>query len=368
MGDRSTARSCWQQLLATANGSCTLPRAQDSFSSVDAGLRGHLVHYHLAMLDREEGRDSQAAAHWQAALAEAPGLLPALLGLGELYLQQERWSQMERVLAQMRRQPQAGGEAALLQARAFLARREFAAARQLLENILVHSGDAVKPRVILSHVLLQADDAEAAEPLLRQIVQLDPRQAEPWRNLAVLLGRNSRLPEAVEAAQEGYRHCPDDAELPLTHGVFLRESGELAKAEPCLLSVLEKGGNDASSRQRAWRARHNLALLCRQQGRLHEAAAQWRALLTDNPDLATARRCLAEVYLALGRGHDAEPLLAGLPAAPETTLLQARLLLAQSNFPQARQVSNLLLRSASHSTAMSGDNVRSNSRKRSGQV
>jgi tetratricopeptide (TPR) repeat protein len=124
----------------------------------------------------------------------------------------------------------------------------------------------------------------------------------------------------------------------------LRESGDLAKAEPCLLAVLENLGHDGAARQRAWRTRHQLALVYRDQHRLHEAAAQWRALLADNPDLVTARRCLAEVYLAEGRWHELEPLLAGLPAdMPETALFQARLHLARRQFSQARQLLETLI-------------------------
>ena len=344
VGDRATARSCWQRLLASSNGSANVPETPDCFTSVDAGLRGHLVHYHLAVLCREEGRDSEAEAHWQAALAEAPGLVPAWMGLGELYLQQERWSQLEQVVAQLQGHPPMGGEAAVLQARACLARREFATARQVLEGILARDPQALKPRVILSHVLLQSGDEDAAEPLLRSIVQLDPTQAESWRNLAVLLGRRGKRHEAVEVAQEGRQHCPHDPDLLLTYGVFLRESGELAKAETCLLAVLESTANGGVARQRAWRARHNLALLYREQKRLHEAAAHWRALLAENPDLETARRCLAEVYLAQGRILEMEPLVTGLPAAaPETALLRARLHLARRQFPQARQLLETLL-------------------------
>jgi tetratricopeptide (TPR) repeat protein len=344
LGDRVTARTSWQRLLASANGSANVPAAPDCFTSVDAGLHGHLVRYHLAVLSREEGRDSEAEAHWQAALAESPGLVPAWMGLGELYLQQERWSQLEQVVAQLQRYPEMGGEAAVLQARACLARREFAAARQLLEGILARDPAALKPCVILSHVLLQSGAEDVAEPLLRSIVQLDPTQAESWRNLAVLLGRRGKLHEAVEIAQAGRQHCPHDPDLLLCYGIFLRESGELAKAETCILAVLEAPASDGAARQRAWRARHNLALVYREQNRLHEAAAQWRALLAENPDLETARRCLAEVYLAQGRAHDLEPLVSGLPtAAPETVLLHARLHLARRQFVQARQLLEALL-------------------------
>jgi thioredoxin-like negative regulator of GroEL len=68
------------------------------------------------------------------------------------------------------------------------------------------------------------------------------------------------------------------------------------------------------------------------------AISHWRALLSDNLDLATARRCLAECYLAEGRHDDAETLVAELPGNDlETMLLRARVSLAKRQFTEARR-------------------------------
>ena len=258
---------------------------RDRFTSVDAGLRGPLVRHHLAMLSSEQGQHADAEFHWKAALAEAPTFLPALLGLAEQYLQQARWPELEQQLAQLDHEPAAVLESAVLRARAHLARQEFSAARTLLEEVIRQTPHILTPYVILSHVLLQAGDESAAEPLLRRIIEIDPGQAESWRNLTVLFRRRGRLREAIAAAQSGRVHCPRDPDLLLLHGALLREGGDLINAEPCLLRLLELDTGNGVACQRRATARHNLALLCRDMGRDREAEAHLRALASERSGL-----------------------------------------------------------------------------------
>jgi len=331
-GDRAVARSCWLRLLPASNDTQAPPVPNGVFTSVDAGLRGHLARHHLAVLSREEGRPDEAEGHWQAALADAPDFQPARLGLAELYLQQGRFSHLDQLIDQLRRDPRVNGDAAVLQARAHLARQDFAAARQLLEETIRQAPQAVSPHVVLSHVLLQAGDEAAAEPVLLRVVELDPRQAESWRNLAVLLRRRGRLREAITAAQSGRVHCPHDPDLLLLYAALLREGGAAVNAEACLLRLLEGDSGDGPARRRRLAARHHLALLCRDQGRLPEAAGHWRSLLAEEPSDRAAWLRLAECYLALGRWDDLGPVLARLegesPPSLDVLLLSARVRLA----------------------------------------
>ncbi len=68
----------------------------------------------------------------RAAVAEAPLFIPARMGLGELYLGQGRWKELEEALSHLPDAVPWSVEAAVLRARAHPARREFAAARPLL--------------------------------------------------------------------------------------------------------------------------------------------------------------------------------------------------------------------------------------------
>src|SRR5207244_10271265 len=141
-------------------------------------------------------------------------------------------------------------------------------ARQTLETILAEVSDAVPPRVILSHVLLQEGrDEAAAEQALRAVLERDPQQGESWRNLVVLLRRQGRRREAESICRLGRGHNRDDAGLLLLDGILLRELGNLPEAERCLLHCLVKS-RPAPTQGVAnphCTARHQLALLYQSQ-------------------------------------------------------------------------------------------------------
>jgi tetratricopeptide (TPR) repeat protein len=320
-GDRAGARACWVQLLSSSPlvGELAYPPPQPSptrgegenrhsptrgkgelassptrgketwaegaFTSIDAGLRGPWVRHHLALLDRDEGNLADAETHWQTILDEAPEFHPARLGLAELYLRQERWLELEKLLGELR--AHAPLDAALLHARLHLAQKQFGEARRLLEEVLHQAPNHLPAHILLSHVLLQAGDETAAEPQLRHIVALDPGQAESWRNLAVLYRRTGRLREAIAAARAGCLHGPHDVALLLLHGVLLQEGGDVLNAETCLLRVLELAGDAVTSRSLRLTARQHLIALYRQLGRQREADAQHRALAAESPDMVS---------------------------------------------------------------------------------
>jgi tetratricopeptide (TPR) repeat protein len=180
VGDRAGAEASLRRLLEAREG--------DHFASVDPGLSGYKARHNLAVLCHEQGRAAEAEAQWRAAVAERPDFTPGWLGLGELSLAQGRWAELESVAQHLEAAPAGAEEAALLRARGHLKRREFEAARRLMEGAIARSPQALPPRVILSHALLQEGrDHAAAERALRDILALDPLHAEARHNLAVLL-------------------------------------------------------------------------------------------------------------------------------------------------------------------------------------
>jgi GT2 family glycosyltransferase/predicted Zn-dependent protease len=188
LGDRPGAEACWLRLLHS--------REQEHFGSRDVGVRGYKARHNLALLYQEQGRLAEAEMHWQAALAEQPDFTPALLGQGEVYLAQQRWAELGRHASHLRDKGLVvDGE--VLEARALLARRQYQAARLLLEEVISRHPEAVYPWVILSHVLLQEGrDWGSAEHALRQVIHRDPQHPEAWHNLHVLLQQQGRRPRA----------------------------------------------------------------------------------------------------------------------------------------------------------------------------
>ena len=248
-GDRAAARSCWTQLLPTTQlpaGRGSAPMASSPASMPACAARWCVITWRL--LDREEGRDADAETHWQSLLAESPSYQPARVGLAELYLRQARWPELETSLAEL--EHHAPLDAAILRARMHLARKEFATARQLLENAIQQAPHVLTAYVLLSHVLLQSGDESTAEPLLRRIVEMDVSTgrilAQPGRALSPA---ESVCREAIAVAQAGRLHCPHDADLLLLHGILLREGGDALNAETCLLRLLETDTGDGPARQ-----------------------------------------------------------------------------------------------------------------------
>jgi tetratricopeptide (TPR) repeat protein len=185
LGDWAGAEAAWLRLLAAQEPS--------HFASIDAGLRGPKTRQNLAALFEEDGRYAEAEAQWQAVAAEQPNCRAAWLGLANLYLGQRRWAELETVVGKLEEERPKSADAAVLRARRHLAHREFAAARRILDVAILQEPQAVWPRVILSHVLLQeGQDWAAAEQALRNVLAVDPGHVEARRNLGVLLQQLGR--------------------------------------------------------------------------------------------------------------------------------------------------------------------------------
>jgi tetratricopeptide (TPR) repeat protein len=128
------------------------------------------------------------AATGRISAADRADFVPSWVGLGECLLHQGAWEQAEAVAVRLESLRDGLLEAALLRGRGHLARREFAAARALLEAACLRYPLALPPRVLLSHVLLQENkDLAGAEKALRAVLELDPANAEARHNLALLL-------------------------------------------------------------------------------------------------------------------------------------------------------------------------------------
>ncbi len=179
--DLAGAEVCLRRLLQSREG--------DHFSSIDAGLGGYKARHNLAVVLTEQARDAEAEDQWRAAFAERPDFAPAWRGLEGLFLRQERWSDVEWLAGQVEIRAPGDGDAVVIRARAHLARREYRQARRLLEDVTAHTPLALRPLVLLSHVLLQENaDRPSAEAKLRNILVLDPANTEAMHNLSVLLG------------------------------------------------------------------------------------------------------------------------------------------------------------------------------------
>jgi tetratricopeptide (TPR) repeat protein len=205
-GDLSEAEKCLLALIRTGPG--------DYFGSADAGLRKYVAPHTLGLVYLEQGRAQDAEKQWRAIVSEHPAYLASWQMLAEVYLRQQRWTDLEAVVGRLESQAEWAADGAVLRARIHLAKRDFVAARATLEREIAQAPDTLAPRFYLTHVLLgEGKDWQAAERALRDLLRIDPCQAQGWYNLVALLRRQNRHREAWEVCEAGWKYCPGDANL-----------------------------------------------------------------------------------------------------------------------------------------------------------
>jgi glycosyltransferase involved in cell wall biosynthesis len=186
MGDFRRASEYLQYLLRVQ------PRGGIA-EGLEDGLTGFFTRHNLAIVYRDQGRFADAEAQWRQALEERPDWGQALLGLGELYLVQNRWEALSRICRQLDGTAMGKREADELRARGHLARKEYVQARQILEKMTADWPQLLWPKVHLSRALLQQGrDWAAAEKALRDVLALDPAHKEATHNLNKLLASHQQ--------------------------------------------------------------------------------------------------------------------------------------------------------------------------------
>ena len=158
-----------------------------------------------------------------------------------------------------------------------------------------------------------------ALPLLQRSLELSNPSDSIVRKLYPLLMQCHRQlgqpAEALAVCQAGRRLYPDDATLLFQEALLHRDLGDRPNAEASLrLLETNERPHFASVAEglRGHRARHNLAIVYREQGRLAEAEAQWNAALDEEPGFMSSLVGLGELYLGQGRLHDLDRVIAGL--------------------------------------------------------
>ncbi len=155
--------------------------------------------------------------------------------------------------------------------------------------------------------------AEALRCLHGSLTRSQPTDSIVRKLYALIASCHRQLgqPEqALAACTAGRVHYPDDAEILFHEGLVRRELHDPAGSEAAFLRLLsgQEKAHFASveTSLRGSKARHNLAVLYLEQGRLAEAEAQWRAALAVEPDYGPAWLGLGELFLNQGRLNEVE--------------------------------------------------------------
>ena len=312
----ASAEACFVQLLEQ--------KPDPHFSSVDAGLRGYKARHYLGALCRLQQRSTEAVVHWQKALQERPDFVPALMGLGELYLDGRQWSALEEVGDRLCSLPSGRLEGEVIMARAKLARREFRDALAQLDSTCQRFPEMVWPRVVRSHVLLQEGrDLDAAERALQEVLRLEPGTNRPGTIFPSCKKATKTRATFVSITSSDSNHGSrryafGSTSLIGENGVLLQhrtalglvQQGRAAEAGDLLRGVLEQNPH-------AVNIRNDYAVILASQGRLPDAIAQFQQVVDAKPDFVDAWGNLGKLLLQNRRVDEAvsalERFVAGKP-------------------------------------------------------
>ena len=155
------------------------------FGSVDAGLRGYKGRHNLAVICMEQKRYAEAVTHWQAAIREQPAFFPAWIGLGEVYAHTKQWDKLESHVQGLTRFGRRGEEESIyLLGLGKMHMGELSAARFRLNLGAEQFPKSLRIKRLLAEVTLKEGiDMTAAEKVLREIVELDPKDEQAKRTI-----------------------------------------------------------------------------------------------------------------------------------------------------------------------------------------
>ena len=143
----------------------------------------------------------------------------------------------------------------------------------------------------------QQGDLAGAEKGYRQVVQLDPRRGDAWRNLGALLRGRGDIAQGRQCTEKALKLDPSDPSLWGNYGNVLRDQGLLPESERAYEEGLRRRPGDLG-------LMHGLAITLGKQGE-HQQVVQLIAPVVDQAAGGASSNALAELLLELGNAHHA---------------------------------------------------------------
>jgi tetratricopeptide (TPR) repeat protein len=176
-GDFAGAEAVLKHLL-------TSPAENYVTAGVDPSLKGYKGRCALAEVYRDQGRVADAEREFRAVLAEHPELTPAWLCLGDLWLNQQRFTDVDQLAAQLQANPKTAIDGALLKARGLMIQKRYAESRALIEQTIARAPKNIWPRELLAHCLFfENRDLPALAQALKNVLALDATNQFALANL-----------------------------------------------------------------------------------------------------------------------------------------------------------------------------------------
>lgn len=208
-------------------------------------------------------------------------------------------------------------------------------AQLVLEAAVTEHSRSVDLRLALAQLDIALHEDARAEALLREIVQLRPRDRAQRVRLAQFLSRKGRTDEAEKELRAGVAAVPEDRELKAVLVDFIRQTHGVAAAASALEAMVAAAPGDYTQR-------FMLARVYTEAGEPAKAVSIYREVIAKEgtrPAGLDARVRLARHLLLRNEPQSAEPLLAEVlassPHDPDVILLRAELALAKGDVDAA---------------------------------
>jgi GT2 family glycosyltransferase/tetratricopeptide (TPR) repeat protein len=213
-------------------------REEAHFSSVVAGIAGHLARHNLALVYRDLGDLAREEEQWRQVVAEKPHYRPGWHHLGDVLVRSGQDAAAEALAERFLGDCRLRSEGRLLRSALAARRGDREAARRELECALAECPDDLEPLQALCQLLFECGHAVGAERALQDLVRRCPDNASAHQNLGVIYLR-LRRPEAAEAAfRQALVHRPDCAATYLHLGCALKDQGRLPEASAAWMEAL----------------------------------------------------------------------------------------------------------------------------------
>jgi predicted TPR repeat methyltransferase len=158
----------------------------------------------------------------------------------------------------------------------------------------------LRNRLLQAVELLRNEHIDEAEPLLQQVLDATPEQADALHFMGVLRHTQGRTDEAVALIRHSLRVLPDNASAWNNLGNVLLLAGRLEETLP----VYERAVAHAATVDEATLALSNLATLHRKLGAMDRSEACIREALARDPSFGDGWYNLSLTLLKQGRVHD----------------------------------------------------------------
>jgi GT2 family glycosyltransferase/tetratricopeptide (TPR) repeat protein len=230
-------------------------REEPHFSSVVAGIAGHLARHNLAVVYRDLGDLVREEEQWRLIVAERPHYRPGWRGLGDVLVRRGREAEARKVAEQLAGDDRLRGEGRLLLGTLAAARGDHEAARRELERAVAECPGDGGPLEALCRLLFEHGQPADAERALRDLVRRRPEDAPAWHNLGTVCLRLRRPEAAVTAYRESLRHRPDAPDTHLHLGYALKDLGRLDEAVAAFEAAVRLDPGNGLAREELRQAR-----------------------------------------------------------------------------------------------------------------